>query len=695
MRKISTKFSLTSLGISLLLTILLISISYIQGRQFLEKETTDKLNYMSQGYSSEFNSKLVKVESTVDVLYNTAYTLFDSKTYKVDPKGYGQTYSNLMESMIRSNAENLTGIQGVYLTMDPAFLGRWNDLWYADVSGSGKYERVDSTLENPSAFTATNEDYAYFFEPITKNGPIWTNPYEDMDLKINMVSYVRPLIKDGVVIGIVGADLKIDDIVKTITDLKVYETGRSMLINDSSEVIIHPEIKEITNLSEIDEGAFQSVAEEVGKSTGEMLRFNYKGTPALLTYTKLLNGWNYVVYVPKAEVMASVANLLKILLVAGALLTLLSALLSFGMSKLLSNAIGQMTYGIKEIAGLRIGSNSKLSSLAKDKSEIGLMASQIVEMQGTLKETVLDIQTQSLQLSEDSSRLSNNAVETSLAMEEIEKNIEVLAHGAANQAEEASESTKILGALNEQITDAVAQSELVKTYMANAKAMSLNSMSSMRTLQESFSLSSEKNDRVKGSIQKLSESSKSIGTIVSSIQGIADQTNLLALNAAIEAARAGEAGRGFSIVADEVRKLAEQTSESTNQIESITQEILSEIIETNGHMEELVKLSQHSNLVADDAAKAFNTLYESIEGIFTQLSKLSEDVVEVGRQKDQVVASINNIAAVTEESFTSSGLIVRKINDEAITIKKMTELAESLKESALELEKLTSIFVLY
>nr|WP_146032317.1 methyl-accepting chemotaxis protein [Stutzerimonas stutzeri] len=65
--------------------------------------------------------------------------------------------------------------------------------------------------------------------------------------------------------------------------------------------------------------------------------------------------------------------------------------------------------------------------------------------------------------------------------------------------------------------------------------------------------------------QELQDSLRKLGSIVSSIQGIATQTNLLALNAAIEAARAGESGRGFAVVADEVRTLAIRTTEATLQ----------------------------------------------------------------------------------------------------------------------------------
>jgi methyl-accepting chemotaxis protein len=57
-------------------------------------------------------------------------------------------------------------------------------------------------------------------------------------------------------------------------------------------------------------------------------------------------------------------------------------------------------------------------------------------------------------------------------------------------------------------------------------------------------------------MDSISSSSKKIGDIIGTIDGIAFQTNVLALNAAVEAARAGEQGRGFAVVAGEVRSLA-------------------------------------------------------------------------------------------------------------------------------------------
>ena len=56
-------------------------------------------------------------------------------------------------------------------------------------------------------------------------------------------------------------------------------------------------------------------------------------------------------------------------------------------------------------------------------------------------------------------------------------------------------------------------------------------------------------------------------SIISAIQTIAYQTGILGINASIEASRAGQSGRGFAVVAEEVRKLAQDSKNSSSQIE--------------------------------------------------------------------------------------------------------------------------------
>ena len=148
-------------------------------------------------------------------------------------------------------------------------------------------------------------------------------------------------------------------------------------------------------------------------------------------------------------------------------------------------------------------------------------------------------------------------------------------------------------------------------------------------------------------VKELASDTQNIGKVSQSINEIAEQTNLLALNAAIEAARAGEQGRGFAVVADEVRSLATRTQESTKEINSIIERLVSV-------SEQAVSVMDASKLRADqsvtDAGRAGEALQQIASGV-EDIREMNGMIAAAATEQNKVVERINkNIHAIGEVS---------------------------------------------
>lgn len=170
-------------------------------------------------------------------------------------------------------------------------------------------------------------------------------------------------------------------------------------------------------------------------------------------------------------------------------------------------------------------------------------------------------------------------------------------------------------------------------------------------------------------VQELGKNSTQIGEIIEVIDDIANQTNLLALNAAIEAARAGEQGKGFAVVADEVRLLAERTSKATGEIsgtiikiQKMTEEAVHSIVAGTGEVKDGIQL----------ASKAGGVLHKIISS------------------STQVVDTINQVAAASEEQSTAAGEISKSITQISHHVEETDRgIAEIVNETE-ELSRLTN-----
>jgi len=319
------------------------------------------------------------------------------------------------------------------------------------------------------------------------------------------------------------------------------------------------------------------------------------------------------------------------------------------------------------------------------KDEIGVLVNSFNEMVTNIRSLVGNIANTSEELGNTSQIMAKSSETVSLSSEEISVTIQEIASGASHQALETNTSLEITNNLSSvigEMLDKIKSAVESATDMADKNTTGINSI---LELDNSFSTDHQIRSTVGQGIQTLSEKSKSIGSIVETIDAIAAQTNLLALNAAIEAARAGEHGKGFSVVADEVRKLAEQSSNATKEINDTVNEIIQIINNTNVTMNEANIIADQSKSHLEQTKNVFNDIKVSADKVVDEIGRLHEDVNCVKNAKGEVLFSIEKISSVAQQSAASTQEISASAEEQTALMLEVANASEGLANLSKEL----------
>jgi len=289
--------------------------------RLLEAEIKNTILRTAEKSANDFSTQFNHMEGLTDSLASYVATNFDMDAYKASPESYMDAFEkDLAELLVYSLKTSRNG-HSLYVTFNPELTEVAREVWYLineegepeDVSFN--YEKQDKEFSLPY-----DDDMAYFFEPQGKDYGIWVPPYLDVDINQEVLSYSRAVYVDGMFIGIAGADITADDIVKEVKSMQLYSGGYATILDSSFNMIVEPADVEDKENKMITSQLINNY--KASKRTSGLIEYKVNDDNKIVAYSKMSNGWTMAVIQSQKEAYKPVKKLTAVFILLAALVLL-------------------------------------------------------------------------------------------------------------------------------------------------------------------------------------------------------------------------------------------------------------------------------------------------------------------------------------------------------------------------------------
>lgn len=566
-----------------------------------------------------------------------------------------------------------------YLTDESKRLPVFSAFWVSDLNG---------TWYSPTGTSGSITERSYFKEISASQKTIISDPLiGKADGKMACVVAV-PIKVNGKMVGILGGNVKMDEIVQHIGSIKVGQTGYATLAQRDGLTIAHPNQEYIMKYNPLQDSNIDAKLKAIyqQQSLGDtgIAHYTTRGVDQYIAYTPIPGlKWTLNITATAEEFMGplqslvftSIATAIIILIIAIALVVMLVQRMVKPL-KILQEVAEDIAKGDLSVTDLKISAQNEFGRLAKSFEEM------VVNLRGLIGQVTNAAE----QVAASSQQLSASANQSAQASNHVAATITNVAADTERQLTAAGEASNAVAQMSEKIAQVAAHTNDVVNEAEKTASAAHNGSKAVEVV---INQMNNIENTVIGSaqvVEKLGERSKEIGQIVDTISGIAGQTNLLALNAAIEAARAGEQGKGFAVVAEEVRKLAEQSHQAAMQIADLIKDIQDETAKAVVSMNEGTKEVKVGSEVVATTGESFKEITQLIDEVSHQVKEISVVVKDMTKDSHQIVSSVSAIENVTKNTADETQVVSASTQEQSASMEEIASASSNLSELAENLQ---------
>lgn len=501
---------------------------------------------------------------------------------------------------------------------------------------------------------------AWYTGAMNTQGVYVTEPYVDEQSGNICITLSRTVYRDGGVIGVVGMDMYLDDLVTLIEGS--YSGGSYVfLVSKEGTILTHPngEIalsndKSMT-VSEALGGRYEGVC---GRKLSTKLIWDYSGgLKFAISDGAATTGWTVVAVISFTWVILVIA-----------LIILLAAVLGFGLGKAaekqLIRGINPMFSPLEELAAnvskISEGRLDYVFRVDEQSQEVNSLSAALNDTMKGLQHYISEITNTVTSISEknlnfnvdgeytgDYEKIKTALIDIVKVLNESfgrinEQAITVLQY-SENLSETSRSVAEVASLQSESVMDASGEMKKLTDNMEKIAGLAVSIKTNTNSVNERLSVGSREMEELVLAMDEIARCYEEIAGFVTEINNIASQTNLLALNASIEAARAGEAGRGFAVVAGEIGALSANSSQSSARIS----EVIAHSLTSVERGKEFVAKTERT--ISDSAAYSSDNT-QMVEEIVSFVETQKNSAEEIAASIQRIREMVENNAAGAEEN---------------------------------------------